>query len=241
MEEKLLKKIGTFLDKWEKKEILKKIDEFHEKRIEKLKRNETPAPLTEGAKMVLYYIPVGAFKNSKYYDLSEFNKRIHSLGVNRVNYLDQTYNFDSLFCYIESERKCDRYFQISTNGIIDTVDSKFYSKEEKIIYLSKIEEKVIAYTKDAFLIQKELGVKPPVAFYFNLLGISGLSFPAHQLHFPQRGHPIYVDDLNFPKIIVDKFDIEVENLLRITFYRMWNACGYPKSFNYDTKGERIKK
>ena len=47
MEEKTLKKIGAFLDKWEEKETFKKIDEFHKKRIEKLKKNETPFPFPE--------------------------------------------------------------------------------------------------------------------------------------------------------------------------------------------------
>lgn len=240
MEEKILKKNEVFLNEWKEREIFKEIDEFHKKRIEKLKKDETPIPFKEGGKIVFYLIPVEFCEHQKYYDISNLNTRIRSLNLNKLLSYDQTYNFDSLFYFRMPDRKCYEYIQIFTNGIIEAVDSRFYSPEDKVLYILDIERELISKTKDSLMVQKELGIKPPIFFYLDLLNIMGCSIKSDRFKIFYKKKPIYMEDLNFPIEIINKLDIEVEKMLKASFDRLWNACGYPGSPYYDESGERTE-
>lgn len=236
MEEKTLKKIGAFLDKWEEKETFKKIDEFHKKRIEKLKKNETPFP--EGGKIAIHLIPFESFNSPRHYDLSAYNGNYETLKSIKSFPFDQTYNFDGLLYFImNANEKCLYYVQIYINGIIEVVDGYHLGAGKKVIYTLDMEKEIMDFTKECLLFQKKLGVNPPIFLCLTLLGAKNFSIPEKE-HDPfSKIRPIDREDLLLPKIRIEKFDIIPEKILKANFDRIWNACGHPRCLDYNEKGE----
>ena len=103
-----------------------------------------------------------------------------------------------------------------------------------------IEKEIISNTKEYLLFQKELGINPPIMFYLTLLGTKGFSIPHDRIDPFTTTHSIEREGLDFPKIIIGKFDIAPEEILKTSFNRIWNACGYPRSEYYDKNGKRTK-
>jgi len=239
MEEKTLKKIVTLLEEYKQRENFNEIENFHNDRIKKIKKNEISIPLFGNGKLVIHLIPFESFKNPKYYDVSNLNTRIRSLNLNKLLLTSHTYNFDGLLYFRDrDDKKCYEYVQIFRNGIIEAAHCNFYSSEEKILYILDIERKIISIIKNSLILQKELGFKPRIVFYFDLLGVKNFLIKTNHINIFSDHHPMYMEDLNFPKIIINKFDIEVEKMLKMNFDRIWNACGYPGSDYYDKNGMR---
>lgn len=242
MEEKILKKIETFLAERKEKEIFQEIDNFHEERIKRLIKNETPLPFREGGKIVFHMIPFESFYSPKHYDLSAYKDKSQILKVLRgVQEYTQTYNFDGLlYSIIGRGDKCFGYVQVYTSGLIEAVNGYYLTIEKKILYMLDIEKEIISNTGEYLLFQKELGINPPIIFYLTLLGTKGFSMPHDRIDPFTTTHPIDREDLGLPKIIIEKFDIAPEEILKINFDRIWNACGYPGSEYYDKNGKRTK-
>ena len=55
------------------------------------------------------------------------------------------------------------------------------------------------------------------------------------------GHPIDRNDLIVPEIILEDFDAEIDKQMKPIFDAVWNACGYPKSMNYNNEEKWIGK
>lgn len=63
----------------------------------------------------------------------------------------------------------------------------------------------------------------------------GLEIAGDIMTFDQ-GHQIIEDNLILPEILVESFSEPPGKILRPLFDLVWNACGFPKSKNFDDKG-----
>ena len=112
---------------------------------------------------------------------------------------------------------------------------------EKKIYVDSIEDEIIMSTKEGLQIQKELNIDLPIILYLAVLDVKGFRVPDIRI-FPHRSsNPVDREDLVFPKLTIDDFEVIPEEILKTTFDRLWNACGFSGSANYDEKGKRITK
>jgi hypothetical protein len=55
------------------------------------------------------------------------------------------------------------------------------------------------------------------------------------------GQPIDRDTLTLPETVVEDLNSKPENILRPMFDLVWNACGYPRSRNFDADGNWLKR
>ena len=87
-------------------------------------------------------------------------------------------------------------------------------------------------------IQKKLGVEPPFFIMLSLLDVKGyrMSIPAMSMRFPQDNRPINRNNLLIPEVMIENFDAEPSKVMKPIFDAVWNACGYPRSKNYDDSG-----
>jgi hypothetical protein len=80
-----------------------------------------------------------------------------------------------------------------------------------------------------------LGVEPPIFIFLTLIGVKGYS-----MSFNRDGrdevHKIDRDILLLPEAIIEGYDFVAEDVLRLCFDSIWNACGLPRSLNYDEDG-----
>jgi hypothetical protein len=244
MEEKrLLERIKSVLEEQKENEVLNDIEQFYKERIEGLKNNVTPRPFAEGGKIILHIIPVESFKVSKHYDLSVSKGRVAITAPLKFHSYSQIYNFEGLLCFSEgADGKCLDYVQVYANGIIEAVEGYHLKPGEKKLYIRGIEEQIIACTKEYSNYQKQLGLNPPVVLYLTLLGTKGFTIE-HGSRYKDayKTYPIEKEDLYLPKIILNRFGFVSEKILKTSFDRIWNACGYPRSLDYDPKGEWVEK
>lgn len=252
-------KIVSFLEERKGEKIFEKIEVFHSKRIDELEKNDVSVPLRKGVKTVLHLIPFNSFVSPKNYDLSKFYGKYLELKPLRDSEYSQTYDFDGLIHFNKKiENESFGYVQLFTNGIIEAVSIRLFKSLEitntinKITYMSLpiivLEKQIVAKLKEYLLFLKEkLKVDLPIIFYLSLLEVEKCIIlrPDPTFNFEdfeiEELHNFDIKILNFPKIIIDRFDIVPEKILKATFDRLWNAAGYPRSFHYNDAGEWIKK
>lgn len=88
-------------------------------------------------------------------------------------------------------------------------------------------------------LQENLGVDPPVLVMLSLLGVRGYRMTASAPDFDADA-AIHRDDLMVPEILFEEYEgdpLQVANRMRPAFDAVWNACGYPRSPNYDENGQ----
>lgn len=230
----------------EERDILKEIEEFHQERIVKLKNNETPKPCREGGKIVLHLIPMDSFHAPEYYDILAFQEQaqtlLQPLFVKDKSHT-QDYDFNGLLDLIlASDGCCLSYVQLYRNGIIEAVEGIYFTMDEKNIPIYSIEQEIILKTHYYLSFQKEMEIKPPVILYLTFLRVEGYKITDTSIETQFLNiHPFDRKDLILPRIIIKDFDVAPEEILKISFDRIWNACGYPKSLHYDDEGKWIKK
>jgi hypothetical protein len=231
VEEKALKKIVEFIDKWEEKENYKKIDEFHEERLKSLKENKTPITFAEGMKVVLHLIPMQSITLSLQLDLYKHIKEFNSIKTLRDMGHEETYNFDGFLRYhMAGENKSYTYVQLFSNGTIEAVGNYIRNKGVKVIPIFKIEENIASAMVNYLECQKNLKIKLPIVFYLDLLQVKGLMIKKNYDEDFDRVPSIDKDDLNLPKIVITDYKTAPKEILRSNFNRIWNSAGYSRSF-----------
>lgn len=230
----------------EEKEIFKEIEEFHQERIKKLKNNETPKPCREGGKIVLHLIPLDSFRTFEDYDIFTFEEKSRVFlkpFFEEGEEFSQTYNVEGLLNFLlAGDETCLSYVQLYRNGIIEAVEGFYFAREEKDIPIYKIEREIMFKTDNCLLFQEEIGIKLPIVCYLALLGVKGYEIPSDSIRNDFLDiHPFDVEDLHLPKIIIDEPGVDTKKMFKISFDRIWNACGYPRSFQYNKNGEFTQK
>lgn len=222
-----------------------RIRKFIENRISNLMANETPIPIFEDAKIVLHFIPVDSFNPAQRFDIEQLVQNSYSKlkPLFAAGYRGK-YNLDGYITYskFEVEPKAYSYLQIFRNGIIEVVDTYLLrirnEAEKPLIYLNEIENRLINFYPNYIEIFQKLSIPPPIFVFLNLLRVRGYIAKVSQIPFPfDRIYPIDRDLLLLPEVIIEDYTIEATKILRPCFDSMWNACGFPKSINFDKNGE----
>jgi len=215
--------------------IIERIRKFREDKISKIFANETPIPLYETAKVVLHLIPVISFNPAQRYDIDKITSNpekmrpIHPIGGG------YRYNFDGFLSYsIDKENKRSSYVQLFKNGIIEAVGGTLL--EKLIIRSIAYEKELIRSLSDYLSILKSLNVELPIFIFLTLLGVKGYSMYGQRL---PEGDKIDREILLLPETIVESYETKAEKILRPCFDSIWNACGFPKSLNYNDAGDWV--
>ena len=101
------------------------------------------------------------------------------------------------------------------------------------------EKEVIDGFKKGIDILKKIGINTPVLLSMSLLNVDGLTMAENRASGRIRRedpHPIKQKNLILPAIMLNEYDENIEHLLEPVFDLVWNACGLPKSENYDANG-----
>jgi len=157
------------------------------------------------------------------------------------------HNLDGILTYcsgLQSGSAYDSYSQLFFNGAIEAVDSDIVRGEggarvavggiASVAYERQVIEAVGSYFRG----YKELGVAPPVAISMALLGCEGSYLHVDpRLSFRFTARRIDRDTAILPDVVAESLDENVAKLMKPIFDAVWNACGYPRSLNYNDKGE----
>ena len=220
--------------------ITERIRNFRLDRISKIFANETPVPLYDNPKIVLHLIPIISFNPAQSYDIDKINSqsdKTHPLGCNVCN---SRYNLDGILTYSGARNdKSDSYVQFFRNGIIEAVEGWQLRPrtESRSIYSPYFEKTLIQSFSDYISVLKSLNVEPPIFIFLTLLGVKGYSMAVSERLPFTEGHTIDRDILQLPEVIIESYEVRAQDVLRSCFDSIWNACGFPRSLNYNDAGE----
>lgn len=221
--------------------IIERIRKFRENRISNMFANETPIPFCDTAKIVLHLLPIISFNPAQSYDLSQIAsylgemKPIYSSGWNHRYNLDGFLNY-----YSGREEKSSSYVQFFKSGIIEAVEGLILEPQEdgRLIIPSVLYERELINSLSNYLsILKTLNVELPVFIFLALLGVKGYSMAVRRESWFDSGNTVDRDVLLLPEVVIESYDIIAKDVLRPCFDSIWNACGFPKSLNYNDAGE----
>lgn len=220
----------------------KRIRDFRAGRLCMIAAGETPVVMNKDAKIVLHIVPFRAFDPAMRFNVSSLVHKTGSLEPIYAANWNPRHNFDGFLTYTDcGPLGHTSYVQIFHNGSIEAVEAYLlHNKKEGtgLIPSDCFEQKLIEAVKRYLLIQKQLGVEPPIFIMLSLLGVSGYIMHVSPFQFRLGNvNPIDRDILLVPEIMLESLDCDVAEVMRPAFDAVWNASGFPRSMNYDDNGK----
>ncbi|MFC1916546.1 helix-turn-helix domain-containing protein [Chloroflexota bacterium] len=220
--------------------ITERVRNFRLDRISKIFANETPVPFYENAEIVLHLIPIISFNPAQRYEIEKIASSPGTMPPIYAHGWSNGYNLEGFLTYSEYEKgKSCSYVQLYRNGIIEAVEGLLLEPWEGKLIISSIayEETLIKSFSDYLSLLKTLNVEPPIFVFLTLIGVKGYSMAVSR-RFPfAKSHTIDRDILLLPEIITESYDVSVTKELKPCFDSIWNACGFPRSLNYNDADE----
>ncbi|MGD2249788.1 MAG: ATP-binding protein [Candidatus Methanofastidiosia archaeon] len=220
--------------------IIEIIRKFREDRISNIFANETPIPLYEGGKIVLHLVPIVSFDPARRCNIDEIDPYDNRMRPIYSGSRKSRYNLDGILNYsIDSEGKTSSYVQLFRNGIIEAVEGRLLmDREEPIIPSVAYEEELIRSLPQYLALLKSLSVELPIFIFLTLVNVEGYKMATYRWkQIFEDVCPIDRDILILPEVIIEKYDSKAEDILKPCFDSIWNACGFPKSWNYNEDGK----
>jgi hypothetical protein len=179
------------------------------------------------------------------YDLSSQKENLDNLRCFNVPAQSRYYNFDGYFVSSRQEEEIDAYsyVQLFRNGSFEalwTYPLLAHITERKIP-IHFVENTLLEKVRFYLHFQKYyLGVEPPIFIMLTLMGVGGYTLSVGSLG--QGGvnynNPIDRGTLIIQENMVERFEDDVNNVMKPIFDSIWNAAGWPGSLFYDSKGNR---
>lgn len=224
--------------------IVERIRKFREDRISQIYANETPIPFTETARIVLHMIPIGSFDPAQNYEISKIASDSNKLKLIYDSARNHRYNLDGFLTYSGgADGVSHSYVQLFKNGIIEAVEGSLLEPSYNgnlVIPSVAYEEELISSVKEYLAVLELLGIDLPLFLFLSLLGVKGYSMAVNPRRV--RVYKVYKIDrdiLLLPEIVIENYDVVAKDVLRPCFDSIWNACGFPRSLNYDDDGKWV--
>lgn len=224
-----------------------RIKRFREDRLGKIVADETPVVLSSPHRLVLHMIPIGSFLSNERLALSQDDAPVVQLWPIEALGWTHRYNLDGLVTWqseVQAGQGCDNYCQLFFNGVIESVFSDVLRTAEGarvrggtgflagIAYEKWLIRAVQSYLHDF----TEIGGAPPIVISLALLGCRGSRMYVGPQWPSVRWYTIDRETVLLPDVVIDSLDVDVPKVMKPIFDAVWNACGYPRSMNYDQAG-----
>jgi len=213
-----------------------RIRDFRLDRIAKIRADDTPVPLVQGAKIALHVVPLAAFSS-----LAQIN--LQSVGVVSNELLliplglaagwGGRFNLEGYVRYTSSrDNHCaSNYLQIFRNGAIETVDTSLASHSPAGGHLQGANLEADVIEKLGYYVSslKLLGADVPFAVMISLLGVKGYTMGPQET---ARIHGVGRFDRDVvlvSEVLLESFDTDIGRLMKQPFDVMWNAAGWARS------------
>lgn len=222
--------------------VNERIRAFRTDRIIALMNNETPIPFTDTSKAILHCVPVESFAGQPQFDVLSLYENPLSLPVICSTVWDRRLNLDGLMSYKHGS-PCSAYTQLYRSGVIEAVSGEIVAKTYKqwtVIPSRSFEGYILQYLATCIQTLRQIGATPPVLIALTLTKTSGLVMGVDEMRLEfGLSYPIAQNSVILPETLVEDFSMPVTKILRPLFDLVWNACGYPRSENFDAEDNWI--
>ena len=219
-------------------DIKEKIRNFRIDRISRIKNQELLIPFPPGPKFVHHLIPLSSFYNNSPINFAEFE-----YGQTRANLFcgsSKIYNYDGLLISNSyNESPADFQLQIFRNGVIELLTSGKCDAVHKTIDNNFFEYHSIYWINKCIPLLKFFGFEAPIILYLTVLDIKGyqLTFEINPID-SRRNRKIERNDLILNDVLIENLDLHaLPTTMKPLFDHIWNACGFPRSLNFEDDGK----
>jgi len=221
-----------------------RIRSFRIERLSMITSGQTPVGLPEETpKFILHSVPISAFDPNVRFDMASVTQYSGDLQPICSSSWSQRYNLDGYLSYSEvSQGSPYTYLQVFRTGGVEAVEAKILTDRrgnKLTIPADYYERELQDALKRFLLLQKQMGVDPPIIVMLSILGVSGYFIDVGDRWYVQqvRAQPIDRDALLLPEAVVESFESRPADIMKPIFDAVWNAAGWPRSMNYDAAGE----
>lgn len=231
--------------------IFDRIKAFRRERVVQIKSGQGPIPLPSGAKMILHLVPIDAYVTSLSLDVGGLQQISHLASPFAEWDWHTRFNMDGLVIYGGGQlsqgkalHERSAYSQIFRNGVLEVVLNgikyQMPDSESKTWCLRTrtIEPGLVGALPRYGEFFEQAGISPPIWCFLTLTGVEGV-FVWHPDDNYERRPPIERSDLLLPDIQIDDLGADAADILRPLFDMIWNSAGWPRSLNFDEKGNWV--
>jgi hypothetical protein len=214
-----------------------RIRSFRTDRIIALSNNQTPLPFMDSPKVVLHCIPLEAFASAVRHDVLPIHQNAVTIPPMGTTIWNSRLNLNGVLIF-GTQQPCATYTQIYRNGALEVVQGRILAQEYQgrmVIPSIAYEQYILQYLPRCFRCIEQLGSNAPIVLALTLLGTRGLYMGVDHI-FGDPGYPIDEDSLVLPEVIVENLMVSANQVLNPLFDLIWNACGLPRSANFDADG-----
>lgn len=219
---------------------VERIRGFRTDRIISISDGHTPLPFVDNPTVVLHCMPLDSFANQIQYDILPFYENPTWLRPMGTTAYTGRLNLEGLISY-GTHTPCHTYTQLYRTGVIEAVQGNILSHDyegQPVIPSISFERHIFDYLRFCFAVLQKIGSGAPLAVALTLLKTHGLTMGVDTRGF-ELGSPIDASTIVLPETVVEDLSTPAGKILKSLFDLVWNACGYPKSENFDAEGNWI--
>ncbi|MBI1785860.1 ATP-binding protein [Candidatus Sumerlaeota bacterium] len=226
--------------------IRDRLEDFRARRLQRILSGNAPCGHIGGKKLALHLLPIASFAPGAQIDLSDHEAALQNLPTARTGIANPNsrFNLDGFIAWSKNrDGSIGAYHQIFRTGAVEWV--RCYPKQEaseqhqmdEPLMEQTIVDSMIRYLH--FL--RAFEISHPIEVGVSLIGMGGVRLYLHPLLRDTEVFPIDRDVVTLPEVMLNE-SIELADrqplatLMRPAFDALWNACGLPRSQNYNAEG-----
>ncbi len=225
--------------------IEKRMQDFRTERLFTLESGQTFPPLTSESLVIIHMLPLESFSTPFNLDtetlLSLEEDAQHLFRpMNANGWHSPKINLEGVKGYSGpgNDEHARSYVQLFRNGALEIVESSMMDRGDGgTIPYALFEREVINAIEAGIRILQRVEINAPIMVSVSLVNIAGMTMaPDGRRFYHDNGTPIRQKNLILPPVMLSDYEQSVPHLIHPTFDLVWNACGLPRSRNYDADG-----
>ncbi|MEY2536358.1 MAG: hypothetical protein QOG67_98 [Verrucomicrobiota bacterium] len=231
---------------------IEKVNRFRLERLGNIVAGETPVHLQHNSAIALHLVPLRSFDPNFTAELNLLRSNPARLPPLYSGGWNSGEDFEGFFTYSPSDDEATQYCYAFRNGRIEAVEGSLLrprpkdGEEYKVIPSIAYEKELLKGVPVLLQAMKLIGVDAPLILLLSLLGVRGYWMTVGPEYDWHGARSINRDQLLLPGVMIETLDLETNgrttpnnifDIMRPLFDQIWNACGYPRSINFDDNGD----
>jgi hypothetical protein len=210
-----------------------RVRDFRLDRIAKIRAEDTPVPLVQGASVVLHVVPLAALSSLAQIDVQSVavvSRELQLIPLGLAAGSGGRFNLEGFVRYTSSrdDRLASNYLQIFRNGALETVDTSLASRSAAGGHLQGANLRADVIEKLGYYVSslKRLQVDVPFAVMLSLLEVKGYGIGRQDMAAIHGVGRFDRDVVLVPEVLVESFETDIGHLMKVPFDMVWNAAGW---------------
>jgi hypothetical protein len=218
--------------------IAERVRNFRADRLMSIVRNDTPIEMDTGSKLVLHILPIEAFSSAESHDLGAKHSNPNHYRPMHASGWDERITLEGRLVFSEFGGSTKSYLHVYRTGIVEAVEGTILNhvhQDGKKNLPSLAYERLILERLPGYIsILQTTGIQPPFLIGLSLTDIKGAYIGIDNAWMHDHDlRPVVQQHLVLPEVILQSYTDDILKVIRPSFDLVWNACGLPRSRNFD--------